>query len=76
MIGRQVARLAQATIASADYVRERGLPCTLAELQHGHVVVNWASPTTRREEPLAFMVGKRRREVALPFRITASGADA
>lgn len=76
MIGRQVGRLAQVTMASADYVRERGLPRTLAELQHGHVAVNWASPTTRREEPLEFIVGKRRREVALPSRITVSGADA
>ena len=76
MIGRQVGRLAQVTMASADYVRERGLPRTLAELQHGLVAVNWASPTTRREEPLEFIVGKRRREVALPSRITVSGADA
>ncbi|MFK2905941.1 LysR family transcriptional regulator [Dyella ginsengisoli] len=76
MIGRQVGRLAQVTIASADYVRAHGAPRTLAELSHGHVAVNWASPTTRRVEPLEFMVSRRRREVVLPSRVTVSGVDA
>lgn len=76
MIGRQVGRLAQVTIASADYVRAHGAPRTLGELTHGHVAVNWASPTTRRVEPLEFMVSKRRREVVLPSRVTVSGVDA
>lgn len=76
MIGRQVGRLTQVTLASASYVREHGLPGTLTDLQHGHVAVNWASPTTRRVEPMEFMVGRRRREVMLPSRLSVSGVDA
>lgn len=76
MIGRQVGLLEQITIASAGYVREHGVPRSLAELSTGHLAVNWASPTTRRVEPLEFMVGKRRREVALPSRVTVNGVDA
>lgn len=76
MIGRRVATLEQVTVASADYVRRHGLPGSLAALQEGHLAVNWASPTTRRAEPLEFMVGRRRREVSLPDRITVSGVDA
>jgi len=76
MVGRRVANLTQATVASASYVARHGLPQTLAELQHGHVAVNWASPTTRRITPLEFMVGKRMREVMLPSPITVSGTEA
>ena len=77
LVGRRVATLAQVTAASADYLRRHGKPDALADLQHGHVAVNWASPTTRRLEPsLEFVVNRRRREVSLPARITVSGADA
>jgi len=76
MIGRRVGMLAQATVASAGYVRRYGLPESLAALQDGHVAVNWASPNTRRAEPLEFMVGRRRREVTLPGCVSVSGMDA
>ncbi|MEI7036830.1 LysR family transcriptional regulator [Fulvimonas yonginensis] len=76
MVGRRIAALPQVTIASADYVRRHGRPRNLAELQDGHQAVNWASPTTRRCEPLEFMVGRRRREVTLPGRVTVNGAEA
>jgi DNA-binding transcriptional LysR family regulator len=76
MIGRRVATLRQITVASADYLRRHGRPESLADLQQGHLAVNWASPTTRRAEPLEFMVGRRRRQLSLPGRITVSGADA
>ena len=76
MVGRRLGVLDQVTVASAGYVRERGLPRSLAELAERHVAVNWASPTTRREEPLEFMVGRRRRELALPSRVVVSGVDA
>jgi LysR family transcriptional regulator for bpeEF and oprC len=76
MVGRRVATLAQITVASADYVRRHGRPESLAALHDGHYAVNWASPTTRRAEPLEFMVGRRRREMSLPGKITVSGADA
>lgn len=76
MVGRRVANLAQATVASADYIARHGVPQTLADLQHGHVAVNWASPTTRRITPLEFMSGKRLREVNLPSPITVSGTEA
>ena len=76
MVGRRIAVLPQITVASADYVRRHGKPKTLADLSSGHYAVNWASPTTRRPEPLEFMVGRRRRELHLPGRITVNGADA
>jgi LysR family transcriptional regulator for bpeEF and oprC len=76
MSGRRVAMLAQATVASAGYVHRHGLPASLAALHEGHVAVNWASPNTRRAEPLEFMVGRRRRQVSLPGRVTVSGIDA
>lgn len=76
MIGRRVATLQQITVASADYLRRHGRPESLADLHEGHLAVNWASPTTRRAEPLEFMVGRRRRQLSLPGRITVSGADA
>ncbi len=76
MVGRRVGMLQQATVASAGYVRRHGLPESLAALQDGHVAVNWASPNTRRAEPLEFMVGRRRREVTLPGCVSVSGMDA
>lgn len=76
MAGRRIGALPQVTIASADYVRRHGLPRSLADLQSGHEAVNWASPTTRRCEPLEFMVGRRRRELTLPGRVTVNGAEA
>jgi LysR family transcriptional regulator, regulator for bpeEF and oprC len=76
MVGRRVATLRQITVASADYLRRHGRPDSLAALHDGHLAVNWASPTTRRAEPLEFMVRRRRRQVSLPGRITVSGADA
>lgn len=77
LVGRRVALLQQVTVASAGYVRRRGLPHTLADLQQGHEAVSWVSPTTRRPEPsLDFMVRRRRREVHLPARVSVSGTDA
>ncbi|WP_267226616.1 LysR family transcriptional regulator [Dyella silvae] len=76
MIGRRVANMSQITVASADYVRRHGMPQTLADLQNGHIAVNWASPTTRRTTPLEFMVGRRLREVMLPSQVTVSGTEA
>lgn len=76
MVGRRVASLSQATVASADYIRRHGQPQTLADLPNGHVAVNWASPTTRRITPLEFVVGRRVRDVVLPSTVTVSGTEA
>ncbi|MBM7122373.1 LysR family transcriptional regulator [Dyella kyungheensis] len=76
MVGRRVATLSQATVASLAYVQRHGLPQTLADLKDGHVAVNWTSPTTRRASPLEFMVGKRMREVPLPAPVSVSGTEA
>lgn len=76
LVGRRVGTLDQVTAASANYVRKHGMPRTLADLQNGHFAVNWASPTTHRTEPLEFMVGRKRREVMLPGRVTVSGVEA
>lgn len=76
IVGRRLATLHQATLASADYLRRHGKPQSLADLHNGHLAVNWASPTTRRAEAMEFMVGRQRREVRLPGKITVSGAEA
>jgi LysR family transcriptional regulator for bpeEF and oprC len=76
MVGRHVATIEQITVASADYLRRYGQPMSLDELQQGHLAVNWASPTTRRAEPLEFIVDGMSRRFSLPGRITVSGADA
>mgnify|MGYP001598069888 CR=1 FL=1 len=77
LVGRRVATLVQATVASAGYLRRHGKPATLADLQQGHLAVNWASPTTRRpESSLEFVVNRRRREVHLPSRVMVSGVGA
>ena len=76
LVGRRVARMPQATVASAAYVRAHGAPRTLAELAQGHLAVNWRSPTTQRVEPLEFMLGRRRREVRLPGRVAVAGVEA
>lgn len=76
LVGRRVGTLDQITVASADYVRRHGAPRSLVDLQNGHYAVNWASPTTHRSEPLEFMVGRKRREVILPGRVTVSGVEA
>jgi LysR family transcriptional regulator for bpeEF and oprC len=77
LVGRRVATLAQVTVASAGYLRRHGKPATLADLQQGHLAVNWSSPTTRRPEPsLEFIVNRRRRAVSLPARVAVSGVDA
>lgn len=76
LVGRRVGMLEQVTVASAAYLRREGVPRTLADLQHGHYAVNWASPTTHRCEPLEFTVKRKRREVMLPGRVTVSGVEA
>ncbi|MFC5741463.1 LysR family transcriptional regulator [Dyella tabacisoli] len=76
LVGRRVAILPQATVASAAYIREHGLPETLAALQKSHLAVNWASPTTRRSEPLDFMVNRKLRQVDMPSRVTVNGTEA
>jgi DNA-binding transcriptional LysR family regulator len=76
LVGRRVGSLDQVSLASAAYLRRHGMPKTLADLQKGHYAVNWASPTTRRVEPLEFMVGRKRREVMLPGHVTVSGVEA
>jgi len=75
LVGRRVAVLPQVTAASADYLRRHGVPETLADLQQGHAAVNWSSPTTRRPEPLEFMVGRKCKEVTLPGRVTVGSTD-
>jgi len=76
MVARRVATLPQITVASKGYLRRYGTPKTLADLQDGHLAVNWASPTTRRVLPLDFMVGRKLREVMLPSQVTVSGTEA
>lgn len=76
LVGRRVALMPQATVASAAYLRRHGRPDSLAALQQGHLAVNWRSPVSRRTESLEFMVNRRRREVQLPGQVSVSGVEA
>ena len=42
LVSRRVGALAQATVASAEYIRQHGMPRSIADLQNGHYAVNWA----------------------------------
>jgi len=74
MVGRCVARLAQVTCASQDYLRRRGTPRTLAEFR-AHAAVNYAG-ANGRVLPFEFLVDGEKRSVLLDGPVTVSSAYA
>ncbi|WP_442943557.1 LysR family transcriptional regulator [Nitrospirillum sp. BR 11752] len=74
LIGRRVALLPQATVASPAYLERFGIPATLAALE-GHQAVNFVSSSTGRPYPFEFTVGEETRRLTLPGRISVTGAD-
>jgi len=74
LIGRQVARMEQVTVASPEYLQRHGVPATLADLQ-SHFAVDYVSSATGRPASLDFCVGDEVIEYQLKARISVTGAD-
>lgn len=74
LVGRKVASLAQVTVASPAYLARHGEPGTPDDLD-GHFMVGYTASATGKPYPLKFGQGTQSREVVLPFRIKARGAE-
>jgi DNA-binding transcriptional LysR family regulator len=74
LIARRVAVLAEATVASADYVARFGLPRRWDALD-GHRMIGFRSSATGSVLPLEFMVEGVRKTVTLPSSLSVNGAD-
>lgn len=74
MIVRRLGEIREATAASAAYLARHGTPRTPEELD-GHQMVGFVSSRTGGVLPLEFTVDGQVRKVALPARITVTGAD-
>jgi DNA-binding transcriptional LysR family regulator len=74
MVARRVADLEQVTCASPAYLKRQGIPKTLDDLK-GHCVVNYVSSATGKPMPLEFVVDGGIKLIALPARVSVSGAD-
>lgn len=74
LIGRQLAMLPQATVASPDYVARFGQPRTLDELA-GHYAVDYISSATGRPMALEFQSHGQVLERVLPSTLSVTGTD-
>lgn len=75
MIIRQVATLAETTLASPGYLAECGMPADIDALAHGHRMVGFHSTATGRLLPLEFCRNGQIREVTLPSPISVTAAE-
>lgn len=74
LIGRRIALLPQATLASPDYLQRHGTPQTPDDLP-GHRMVGYSAAATGRAYPLDFTIDGRVKEVALPHDVLVRGAE-
>jgi DNA-binding transcriptional LysR family regulator len=74
MIGRKITDLAQATLASPDYLARHGVPSHPDALD-GHRMVGFVSSATGALLPMDFRIAGARREVMLPATVTVTGAE-
>jgi len=74
MVARPVARLAQVTLASPDYLARHGVP-TSRETLNSHQMIGFRSTLTGGILPLEFMAEGTRHEVRLPAFVAMSGAE-
>jgi len=74
MIGRKIADLAQATLASPAYLDGQGVPSDPDALD-GHRMVGFISSATGSLLPLDFLIGGTVRRIALPVTISVAGAE-
>lgn len=73
MIGRKIAELDQATLASPDYLARHGHP-DHPDALNGHCMVGFVSSATGALLPMDFQVGARR-DVMLPAQVTVTAAE-
>jgi len=74
LVGRQIALMAQVTVASPGYLARHGVPQTLEDLE-AHVAVDYVSSATGRPAPLVFRTGGATLERRPPARVSVGGAD-
>ncbi len=74
MVARPVARLAQVTLASPDYLAQHGVPTSLGTL-NSHQMIGFRSTLTGGILPLEFIAEGARHEVRLPAPVAMSGAE-
>lgn len=74
LIAWPLALLDQVTVASPAYLRARGLPQRLSDLDR-HCVVAFVSSVTGRPMPLEFWTGKEVVQRQLAARVSVTGAD-
>ena len=74
MIGRKIADLDQATLASPDYLERYGVPAHPDRLE-GHRMVGFVSTATGALLPMDFRVGGQRRDVTLPTTVTVTTGE-
>jgi len=74
MIGRKIADLGQATLASPDYLARHGTPDHPDDLD-GHLMVGFVSTATGALLPMDFRVEGKRRDVMLPATVTVTTGE-
>ncbi len=74
MIGRKIAELPQATLASPDYLARYGTPKSLEDLE-GHRMIGFVSSATGALLPMDFEVNGERKLISLPTTITVTAAE-
>lgn len=74
LVGRQIALLHEATVASPDYLKRHGRPDSWDALD-AHQMVGYYSSALGSVMPLEFVVDGEIKTVALPARLTVNGTD-
>ena len=74
MIIRRLGLAQEATFASPAYLKRRGMPRTIDDLE-GHEMIGFASSRTGQVLPLEFTVAGEVREVTLPHRISVTNSE-
>lgn len=72
LVSRPLGRISLVNCASPAYLREQGVPLTPEDLEQGHWMVGYASPTTGRELPWEIAAGPA---IALPSRVVVNNAE-
>ncbi len=74
MIGRKIADLSQATLASPDYLDCYGTPAGIEDLE-GHRMVGFVSSATGALLPMDFEVKGEKKLITLPTTVTVTAAE-
>lgn len=74
MIGRKIADLPQATLASPGYLAKFGTPADLASLD-GHRMIGFVSSATGAVLPMDFKMGEETKLVTLPVTVSVTASE-